>query len=137
MSDDCNVGVCNAVTGVCEPIPTNEGGACDNGDPCTLSDTCSVGACQAGTLVDCSSLDDTCNVGICNSTTGVWEAVPANETGACDDPDGCTENDACNSGVCTGSPSPRCQTGGVAARCADEQHCSTAPTDPAQSGSLY
>lgn len=130
-SDDCNLGVCNAVTGVCEPIPTNEGGACDNGDPCTLSDTCSLGACQAGTPVDCTSLDNTCNVGVCNSITGVCETATANEGGACDDSDVCTESDTCVLGACVGTPIPGCETCVLASDCNDNDPCTNDSCHPA------
>ncbi len=100
---DCVVGVCNPGTGACETAPANEGGACDDGVNCTTSDVCSNGLCIADP-VDCSGLDDACNVGICNEGLGTCEATPANESGACDDLDPCTINDACTNGTCAGVP---------------------------------
>jgi len=103
LNDACNVGACVGTTGVCAAVPANEGGACDDGDGCTVDDACASGAC-AGEPLDCSTLNDACNVGACVGTTGVCAAVPANEGGACDDGDGCTIDDTCTGGACAGSP---------------------------------
>ena len=80
LDDICNVGVCNATTGVCEAQPANQGGSCDDGDLCTTTDVCTGGVCS-GSAVDCSGLNDACNVGTCNPTTGACEAQPINEGG--------------------------------------------------------
>ena len=45
LTNTCNLGTCNATTGVCEPIPTNEGGNCDDGLFCTGTESCSSGTC--------------------------------------------------------------------------------------------
>ena len=101
LDDACNVGVCNATTGVCEATTINESGLCDDADVCTQGDLCTSGTC-AGVTTDCTSLDAFCSVGICNQTTGVCEISPVNESVACDDGDLCTQNDACGSGSCLG-----------------------------------
>jgi probable HAF family extracellular repeat protein len=44
LDDDCNVGVCNAF-GDCVAESANDGGDCDDDDPCTENDACSGGAC--------------------------------------------------------------------------------------------
>lgn len=133
LDDACNVGVCNAGTGVCEANPINESGPCDDGDPCTSADTCTLGVCAgtaigdggacddgdlctendqctagvcAGTAVDCSTLDDGCNVGQCNPADGLCEQIVINEGSPCDDGDFCTENDTCSLGVCAGTQIP-------------------------------
>ncbi len=103
LDDDCVVGVCNPVSGICETAPANEGGACDDGVNCTTGDACSNGICLAD-AIDCSGLDDACNVGVCNEGSGTCETAPANESGTCDDLDPCTVNDACTNGTCAGAP---------------------------------
>ncbi len=45
LDDPCNIGTCNAVSGLCEAIPTNEGGSCDDTVFCNGVDTCSSGVC--------------------------------------------------------------------------------------------
>ncbi|MFQ5493742.1 MAG: hypothetical protein ACE5EX_00010 [Phycisphaerae bacterium] len=119
----CNVGTCNPVTGVCEPVPTNEGGPCDDANPCTNGDTCVVGTCTPGLPTDCTSLDNPCNVGVCNTTTGACEAQPTNEGIACDDGSVCTQTDVCVAGTCTGTPILGCQECTIAAECDDADPC--------------
>lgn len=101
LDSDCTVGSCNALTGECEAVPANEGGACDDGVNCTTGDACSNGLCIAE-AIDCSGLDDACNVGVCNEELGSCETAPANESGTCDDLDPCTINDVCTNGTCAG-----------------------------------
>jgi hypothetical protein len=45
FDDVCTVGVCNPADGSCEAAPANEGGACDDLDPCTSGDACVRGDC--------------------------------------------------------------------------------------------
>lgn len=45
LDDPCNLGTCNALTGICEPQPSNEGGSCDDGVFCNGADTCNTGVC--------------------------------------------------------------------------------------------
>ncbi|GJM24740.1 MAG: hypothetical protein DHS20C16_11550 [Phycisphaerae bacterium] len=101
LDDACLVGTCNPQDGLCDAVPTNEGGACDDLIACTANDSCMDGVCS-GEFVDCSHLNDICVVGLCNSSNGLCEAVPTNEDGACDDTDLCTTADACSNGVCVG-----------------------------------
>ena len=103
LDDACNVGVCDPATGACVAEPRFEGGGCDDGDPCTVNDTCSVGVC-AGEPLDCSVLDDACNVGVCDANSGTCVLEPRADGTACDDGNGCTDSDACTSGVCAGVP---------------------------------
>ena len=103
LNDYCNVGTCNAATGLCEPAPANDGAFCDDGDPCTQVDTCALGVC-AGTMADCTSFDTDCTVGTCNATSGFCEALPVNEGLACDDGDPCTINGVCGAGLCVSDP---------------------------------
>lgn len=64
LNDDCVLGTCPA--GVCVAVPANEGGACDDGVACTLSDVCISGTCEG--TADCPALE-TCNLltGLCES----------------------------------------------------------------------
>src|SRR5689334_6621437 len=57
--------------------------------------------------IDCVALNDSCNVGTC--VNGTCVKAPANEFGACDDGQFCTENDVCMSGVCVGGSAKYCQ----------------------------
>ncbi len=124
LTDACNLGACNPMTGTCTAITANEGGHCEDGDLCTWNDVCTAGVCD-GTPADCSSLDDTCNAGTCNPATGECEAVPTNEGGPCDDADPCTENDTCSSGVCAGTSIPGCINCYTDPECDDGNVCTS------------
>lgn len=105
LTDQCNVGACNA--GTCVAVPQT-GVACDDGDFCTTGDTCdATGAC-VGTKVDCSGSGDACNVGECDPADGSCVTSPANDGGPCaDDGDVCT-TDTCSGGTCVHSPIDGC-----------------------------
>ena len=62
LSGTCAIGVCQG--GACIGQPINQGGNCNDGNPCTLGDTCLAGAC-AGKPMDCSALNDACGNGVC------------------------------------------------------------------------
>lgn len=99
----CTVGVCNPTTGLCESMPANEGGACDDLDNCTSDDVCSAGVC-GGSPVDCSYLDNDCRSGVCNPDDGACQAIAINWGGPCDDSNACTVQDTCAGSVCQGDP---------------------------------
>ena len=97
----CSVDTCDALIGCQYVFPSR---ACDDGDACTQSDNCSAGVCVGSNPVDCSGLDDACNQGACIPATGLCQAQPFNENGACDNTDACTGPDTCTAGVCSGAP---------------------------------
>ena len=88
LNDACNTGQC--VNGSCLKQP--KGGACNDGDPCTLGDACANGQCVSGPLKDCSPLTDACYDGVC--VGGACQAVPKPGVD-CNDNIACT-NDSCN-----------------------------------------
>ena len=60
--DQCHdLGTCNPSTGVCSSPAKPDGNACDDGDPCTITDTC-----VAGTCVGSGSAPDTDGDGVCD-----------------------------------------------------------------------
>ena len=66
--DQCNDGVCNPGTGLCESQPANEGLTCDDLDACTIGDVCTGGVCSGPPLncTDASACtNDACVAGIC------------------------------------------------------------------------
>ena len=101
LDEDCKTGTCNAVTGECEALSSNEGGLCTAN--CISEGACYDGECVAVTTVDCTHLDDDCNAGVCDPDTGLCTTEPANEGFGCDDGLLCTEFDACSGGVCAGT----------------------------------
>ena len=64
--DQCHdVGTCNTGTGVCSNPPLT-GTPCNDGNPCTHTDTCSGGICAGTLIVTCINGDGCCPVG-CNA----------------------------------------------------------------------
>jgi hypothetical protein len=45
LDSECAMGVCEGDNGVCRAQPTNEGLACEDGNACTMEDTCTAGVC--------------------------------------------------------------------------------------------
>jgi hypothetical protein len=134
LDGQCTRGVCNPQTGGCEAQNINEGQACDDGNPCTQTDTCQTGACTGGATVDCDD-GNPCTEDFCDPTTGQCVHVEKN----CDDNIDCTD-DFCDTltgqcvhtpiaGYCGGSEDPclvpRCDP----ARATDSSGCVIEPTN--------
>jgi|GEM_PF-1254130 len=66
----CAVNQC--VGGVCQAVSAGEGGACDDGDPCTIGETCTGGVCGGGSPKDSDmdgAIDQACGGDDCNDGT--------------------------------------------------------------------
>jgi hypothetical protein len=111
-SKECHIGTCDPSTGACKDVVGNDGGNCDDGDPCTVTSFCSAGACLAGQPMDCSFLDGPCSAGACDPQQGCVP-TPLPDGTACDDGLFCTVNDACKKGTCTGAPNTCAAPGDV------------------------
>jgi hypothetical protein len=61
---------CDLESKACTLAASNEGLACEDGDLCTLDQTCAAGSCVGGSLVDCSGVDSSCGLGVCDAQTG-------------------------------------------------------------------
>lgn len=99
--DDCQDRACQRKTCTanrCEYAATN-GASCDDGDPCTVEDTCQNGTCS-GRATDCSAQADACNDGVCRAADGQCVKRPMNNGTACSDNDHCTTGDSCQNGEC-------------------------------------
>ena len=94
--DQCNTGVCSTATGQCIP----KTGGCEDGNKCTLSDTCKNGVCIPGSQKTCAAKQ--CYNVSCNKSTGAC-VYTAKSGGSCNDSNSCTVNDTCSSGTCKGS----------------------------------
>ena len=97
VPDDCHAPVCNPVSGMCEPVVSNEAGPCsDAQDLCTAGKTCAQGLCQGGAPKDCTSQDSECKVGVCDGpTTGQCVPMPILAGSPCPE-----STDSCNQGSC-------------------------------------
>jgi len=85
--------------------PTCVSQVCSDGNGCTTGDRCVADAgCVKTGDVSCMSPPSGCfnMAGTCNPDGGTCSYVP--NTNACNDTLGCTTNDVCNAGVCSGMP---------------------------------
>src|SRR5262249_24454314 len=77
--------------------------ACNDGNMCTLTDSCQSGTCVGANPIVCMPLDQCHNAGTCNQTTGMCPN-PAQPNGTpCNDSNACTQTDTCQTGICTGA----------------------------------
>jgi hypothetical protein len=130
LDDACNVGSCNPLTVLCEAVPTHQGMACDDTNPCTVIDSCDVGVCT-GSPKDCSSADEACAVGVCNPTDGLCEPQFVGDGTSCDDQDACTTGESCTGGNCAAADPIVCDDGNVCTvdACNPESGCVFTPDD--------
>lgn len=102
--NECTDDGCDAVLG-CIATPNNS--ACNDLDPCTLTDACVAGACVGSGDLLCDDTnpctDDGCAPGI--------GCVFAPNLAPCDDGDVCTQGDQCAQGGCVGGPVKDCNDG--------------------------
>ena len=105
--------------------------SCDDGDDCTVGDTCSEGSCL-GTAKECDDgevcTNDACSGGECVTT---FNKKP------CDDGDGCTVDDICTLGACGGKPR-NCNDGIICTddSCADGACVATPNTQACDDGNI-
>ncbi len=103
-SDSCDK-TTGCVTSPVDPTP------CDDGDGCTLGETCKDSKCGTGAPNSCDD-GNPCTDDTCDPTTG---CAHTNNKAACSDGDACTAEDACLDGQCAGG------SGGV--KCDDKNPC--------------
>ena len=89
---------------------------CDDGDACTLKDTCAQGVCVGGAKDTCDD-GTVCTLDGCEAKTG---CVHQNTSASCNDDDACTSNDACAGGKCIP---------GAKVPCDDKNLCTTDSCD--------
>ena len=119
-SDVCHdVGVCDATTGACTNPAKADGATCSDGNGCTQTDTCQSGTCVGGSPRTCAASDQCHEAGVCDPMTGACTNPPKINGAPCSDGNGCTQTDACLSGVCAGTnlntcaASDQCHQAGV------------------------
>jgi hypothetical protein len=102
--DQCQlVGVCDPVTGLCSMVEVGDGAPCEDGDACTLDDSCQAGLCVPGAPMVCEALDQCHGAGMCDPATGVCTDPAVADGTACDDGSACTMSDTCVAGSCLGA----------------------------------
>jgi hypothetical protein len=108
----CNEAVCIEPNG-CGVQPKADDTPCDDGDACTIDDTCSTGACVGGRPSNCDDIN-VCTDDSCEPARG---CVHTDNAAACDDTNACTSADTCSNGTCTGGPLYNCDDGNT---CTDD-----------------
>ncbi len=93
--------------------------ACDDGNACSLNDTCVGGVCS-GTSAVCDDKNP-CTSDSCDPTKS---CVNSPNTVPCDDGNACTTGDVCGGGACKG------QSSGTGVVCDDGNPCTTDACDP-------
>jgi len=73
-----------------------DGTPCEDGNGCTVNDTCKAGLCMAGPG-QISTDNNPCTDDACTPSTG---CVFTNNSASCDDSDACTSGDTCSGGAC-------------------------------------
>ncbi len=96
----CTDDFCDTADGLCKT--TGNSAPCDDGDPCTVGDTCGGGTCSVSSPKNCED-GDPCTDNYCDPVNGDCRQTV---NGAdCEDGNPCTVNDYCELGQCmTGSP---------------------------------
>ena len=100
-NNPCTTDYCNPMVGCTTAPNTNP---CNDGNACTLNDTCSGGICGAGNGVTCDD-GNPCTDDFCDPATGC-KYTP--NSGPCDDNNSCTEGDQCEEGACIGQSAIPC-----------------------------
>ena len=91
------------VGSLCVVRADDDGATCDDGDPCTTTDTCASGSC--GGLLDACDDGNGCTLDHCVGGVGCTHESTA---ATCDDGDPCTEADHCAASACVGLAIPGC-----------------------------
>jgi concanavalin A-like lectin/glucanase superfamily protein/slime mold repeat-containing protein len=100
-ADPCTTDVCISPDG-CQHIPANDGGACNDGNGCTIDDICTSGVCGGTSTCDdhnaCTGTDQ-CVANVCQNP---YTPTPGccTRDADCDDSDPGTD-DACTAGTCS------------------------------------
>ena len=96
----CTEDTCDSATGCSHSATQDPGKPCDDGDGCTLGDTCSGALCLPTSVTSCDD-GNPCTIDSCSPDGCV--ATPTEVTTTCNDGDACTVSDTCKGGACVGT----------------------------------
>ena len=102
---------------------------CNDGDLCTMGESCKLGECGGGGAVNCND-GDVCTDDLCQPDVGCTHEL---NNAACSDGNACTSGDACVAGACLAGAIVDCDDGNVctADSCDSVLGCQYAPADGA------
>ncbi|MEY3013489.1 MAG: hypothetical protein RIT45_2224, partial [Pseudomonadota bacterium] len=109
-ADACNDAICDEAAGKCGTQPKQAGTACDDGQFCTVDETCDgKGACSGGQPKVCDDGGNACLLATCDPVQGTCVTEPGPKDVPCNDGDFCTLSDLCDgAGKCVGSEPKSC-----------------------------
>lgn len=117
---DCTIDTCDTKTGQCVFTNVTNGTPCDDGNSCTLTETCQQGECIPQTFFDCND-NNLCTNDTCIDQKGQPQCFyEFNDGLSCNDSNACTSLDQCFRGAC----------GGVSINCNDNQTCTIDGCNP-------
>ena len=105
----CLEPACDPTDGSCSQSPVHGGWACEDGDPCTVGDTCDEGTCVAGEQANCND-GNPCTDDSCTEDAGCLQTP---NKALCNDGDVCTVDDQCAAGGCLGGDALDCSDGDI------------------------
>jgi hypothetical protein len=115
----CTTDGCDATNG-CKY--TANSAACDDGNKCTLSDSCKLGSCSPGSAKVCND-SDSCTSDSCDPAGGACVFKPIIGCGGnCATSSDCSDGNACTSDSCSGG---KCVFSQNVAACNDGDACTT------------
>ncbi len=131
--DQCNDGICDEQADSCVPQPVADDTPCDDGQYCTVNDTCQQGQCSAGGPRQCGAAGGSCRTGTCDEQADACTGDPVPDGTSCEDGQYCTVNDTCQAGTCAGGGARDCASAGDQCNdgACDEQRNRCAPTPKA------
>lgn len=107
VNGDCASGLCAAESPTRKTCHCRSAADCPAPSNHCLAASCAAsGACGVIEAVVCTAFDRCHVAGVCDPATGVCSNPAAHDGAICDDHDACTINDACQAGVCAGTPAP-------------------------------
>jgi hypothetical protein len=98
----CNEGMYEGTYGTCVVVAVEDGTACEDGQFCTVSDTCVAGECTGGPANDCGMTPAECEVIVCDESGDACDTGPGPNGTPCQSPDLCINGSTCANGLCSG-----------------------------------
>lgn len=102
-SDDspCSEDFCNGLTGQCDVKPAVGEIPCDDGNVCTVGDTCVGYMCSGGLAKNCDD-GSPCTVDACDAASGACNHTPLEDGSVCGADNLCLMDGKCQQGACLG-----------------------------------
>ena len=128
----CSIDVCDAIKGCQHDFATPQATACDDGNACTLGDTCQQGVCASGVLINCND-GNPCTDDVCDAVSGVCKSK--DNKAPCTSKSACMNAGVCASGVCEATAKPGCCTD--FSQCVDGDGCTQDDCDKSSGTCAY